>query len=74
MFINKTHFKLISFHHFSHKRHLSHLAEESHSVCVPCVCCLGEVVVRPLMDGERQKYINQCKTITRTQNFNEIRI
>lgn len=45
------------------QRHLTHLAEERHSVCVPCICSLGEVVIRPLLDGEWQKYIYDHNTI-----------
>lgn len=39
-------------------RWTSHLAEECHSVRVPCICSLGEVVIRPLLDRKHQKHIS----------------
>lgn len=32
---------------------LTHLAQESHSMCVSCIGSLGEVVKRPLVDRQR---------------------
>lgn len=33
-----------------HEKGLTHLAEERHSVSIPCIRSLSEVVVRPLLE------------------------
>lgn len=40
-----------------HERHVTHLAEESHGMRIPCVCSLGEVVIRPLLKQKQEKYL-----------------
>lgn len=39
------------------ERHVSHLAQESHSMCVSRICSLVEVVISPLLKWKHEKYI-----------------